>query len=533
MSTNVAPRSGAPRNPAVAVDRSRDDRRAEQADRLIEQLRNGLVKMSHAASGLDDDLDSRLGALRKKIRQATSGAEIEELITSVSRAVVAMDAKTKVREKDQVLAGQRLLGAIDLLKPSWQLRRKKKLIGSALTGKKSDFVKFLKDYSDVLIAAVREQGQGGERSLIGKMLSKSAAAPESIDEGTLEAIEAIRSSLLRLINQLDGEGDLRKFAGALRERLAQKLEPDNLPDIIESIADLAETARQLEQRRFEDFVAKLGDQFSELERVVTTSLEAETEATTQRAETATQLDKATSQIREHIARATNLRSLQQAVGDEVARMADTLSRQNEIEAIRHKKFEASIGLLQEKLGEAHSECNSLYSEIQHLRVKSQLDPLTGLPNRAGFMDRAQQEFERALRYGNKLTVAVADIDHFKKVNDRYGHQAGDTVIVEVGSIIANNLRKSDFVCRYGGEEFVMLLTETNLEKAMQVAEKIRLAISNCPFAFRDRRVQVTCSIGVAELQANQSISELVERADVALYEAKNAGRNRAMTQRAH
>ncbi len=503
-------------------------------EQLIEQLRNGIIRMSHAASGIDDDLDAQLGMLRKKMRNTSSAPVVEALVADVSKGILAIDAKAKRTRMDNANIGHRLLHVIDLLKPGWQMRRKRKNLANALRNDRCDFQKFLKDYQDTLVTALQAKlgtSESKKSDAIGA--ANSSGLGSTVDQGTADALEHMRNTLLVLVNHLESDEAQHDQVNALRKQLAKDLVFDSMPDLLELIAELAGEVRLNEQKRFEDFVRHMADQFDHLESSIKVSVGDEQQAHAQRNEMQQVLTRGTQTIREKITGASNLRQLQQAVENEVKQMAGTLESFAEVESIRHKKFEASIGLLQDKLGEAHAECNELYNEISHLRVKTQLDPLTGLPNRSGFLERAQQEFERALRYGNKLSLAVADIDHFKLVNDRYGHKAGDTVIVEVGAMIASNLRNSDFVCRYGGEEFVMLLVETPLEKAVPVADKIREAVGNCPFAFRDKRVQVTISVGIAELEPGQSISDLVEKADVSLYAAKSAGRNCTVSSATH
>ncbi|MEM9531404.1 MAG: diguanylate cyclase [Pseudomonadota bacterium] len=501
------------------------------SEQLVDQLRNGIVRMSHAASGLDEELDAKLGALRKKIRSTSSAPVVEALVAEVSKAILAVDAKSRRTKEQNAALGTRLLAALDPLKPGWQLRRKRKTLANGLRSKNSDLQKFLKEYGELLTASIRSAGLGvDEKAAPAKGGTARAAA--AADPAT-DVLEHCRNTLLVIANHLESDLTDMEVLNGLRKDLAQVLELDALPDLLDTLAELAGTAREEEQKRFEEFVQHMAEQFQELEGVINANVESEQEAFEGREQFRSAMEASTQSVTTAIARSTNLKQLQTAVSREVEEISGNLTRFAEADSIRQKKFEASISLLQEKLGEAHTECNELYSEISHLRVKTQLDPLTGLPNRAGFMERAQHEFERATRYGNRLSLAVADIDRFKLVNDRYGHKAGDTVITEVGSIIAASLRKSDFVCRYGGEEFVVLLPETTGEQAQAVAEKIREAVSECPFAFRDRRVQITISVGVAELEATQSISDLVEKADVALYAAKAAGRNRTMNSFAH
>ncbi len=163
---------------------------------------------------------------------------------------------------------------------------------------------------------------------------------------------------------------------------------------------------------------------------------------------------------------------------------------------------------------------------EELRRISQTDKLTGLANRCYLEEQLDIEFKRAGRYKLPLTLAVVDLDYFKKVNDTYGHLAGDAVLKEVGSRLRVELRETDFVGRFGGEEFVVILTNTDLQGSLKLAEILRRFVEETPVHFEGQDLPVTASIGVAEMTAvHESYKEIFADADKALYEAKESGRN--------
>lgn len=160
---------------------------------------------------------------------------------------------------------------------------------------------------------------------------------------------------------------------------------------------------------------------------------------------------------------------------------------------------------------------------------SQTDPLTGLFNRRGLDERMQIEILRAKRYRHPLSVVMIDIDHFKNYNDAHGHLEGDVILKQVAELFRIHVRETDVVARFGGEEFLILLTETAKAEALEVAEKIRAAVSVWPFPHAGTQPEgkLTISLGVATSSADLSeAQELIDKADHALYGAKNAGRNR-------
>jgi len=164
-----------------------------------------------------------------------------------------------------------------------------------------------------------------------------------------------------------------------------------------------------------------------------------------------------------------------------------------------------------------------HAELRRLAAE---DPLTGLANRGAFSEALGREVARARRHGGPLSLAVLDVDHFKAVNDRYGHAAGDQVLRGLAHAIAPLVRAEQLVARIGGEEMALLLPEVPLEKASAFAEKLRALVEGRGFVHEGDRIAVTVSIGVAALAAGDDAEALLGRADARLYDAKRAGRNR-------
>lgn len=164
---------------------------------------------------------------------------------------------------------------------------------------------------------------------------------------------------------------------------------------------------------------------------------------------------------------------------------------------------------------------------ERLYTLARLDALTTLLNRGSFNSEFQREFERALRYGRPLSLVMFDVDHFKRFNDTYGHQAGDYVLQELGRLIKSHTRGNDIAARYGGEEFAIILPETHLEGAVSQAERLRGAIQRHPFQYQGVSFALTVSLGLAEVEPETLLAEdLLKAADKALYQAKAEGRNR-------
>lgn len=165
--------------------------------------------------------------------------------------------------------------------------------------------------------------------------------------------------------------------------------------------------------------------------------------------------------------------------------------------------------------------------FKEVKLRADHDALTRIYNRHTFDDRLVYELKRRQRYGHELSLLMVDLDHFKAVNDTYGHKAGDMVLREMGAILRKALRSTDLAARYGGEEFVVLLPHTSEVDAHMLAERIRSLVESATFSFEGREFSVTASIGVAAMEAGcfNRDEDLLLKADKALYEAKNNGRN--------
>ncbi|MBG0790958.1 MAG: sensor domain-containing diguanylate cyclase [Desulfovibrionaceae bacterium] len=173
--------------------------------------------------------------------------------------------------------------------------------------------------------------------------------------------------------------------------------------------------------------------------------------------------------------------------------------------------------------------------FKEVKLRADRDGLTRIYNRRSFEERLVYEIKRRRRYNHDLSLLMVDLDHFKSVNDTYGHKTGDMVLRKVGEILVRTFRTTDLAARYGGEEFVVLLPHTSEESAWKLAERVRRNIESSEFSFENRTFSITASIGVASVEggALSSDDDLIVKADKALYQAKNNGRNMVVVSGRH
>lgn len=220
-------------------------------------------------------------------------------------------------------------------------------------------------------------------------------------------------------------------------------------------------------------------------------------------------------------RETKLRGLEQGACDYITKPFDAA------ELVARIKIHLKIKTLQDELRKTIK----LKGTVEHLRALSNLDSLTNLCNRRFFMEISETELLRAKRLRACFSIIVLDLDHFKHVNDKYGHQSGDRVLVAVAETLLGMLRRYDFASRYGGDEFVLLLPSTPNQGAVEVAQRLLASIQALTFEEPMDDLSVTASMGIATYPSPHidSVSSLIHMADCALYEAKRNGRNRVET----
>ncbi len=191
----------------------------------------------------------------------------------------------------------------------------------------------------------------------------------------------------------------------------------------------------------------------------------------------------------------------------------------------HEEAKRQAESLSLKVHEMEAESQILRQEVEKKQIAAIKDPLTGVANRTGYEERVKEEFARSIRIGYPLCMLVVDVDHFKHVNDNFGHRAGDMVLRKVVDVMSDRLRDSDYISRYGGDEFIVLLPDTDIQGGMMLAESLRKGVETCGFHDSGNPVSVTISCGVVQVNGDETPADTFKRADMAMYKAKKKQRN--------
>ncbi|TPW12396.1 MAG: diguanylate cyclase, partial [Halothiobacillaceae bacterium] len=227
-------------------------------------------------------------------------------------------------------------------------------------------------------------------------------------------------------------------------------------------------------------------------------------------------------------RVGDLEQLKMEVSEALGQISKHMESYRFDEERRHQEADTRLAQLNERLQSLEHETATLRGRIREQRDQALRDALTGINNRLAYDERIEQEYGRWKRFREPISLLVWDVDHFKKINDTFGHQAGDKVLMAIAKLFVAQIREADFVARYGGEEFVVLATGATSATALILAEKLRQKIESSQFKHGDVLVPVTVSCGIAEFSEGLSVEEIFAEADRALYHAKQQGRNRCL-----
>jgi diguanylate cyclase len=356
--------------------------------------------------------------------------------------------------------------------------------------------------------------------------ANQTAAPEPPAESGSEA-----DSTLSLLDQLALLPELRPMIAQLRADAPSALAAADLVRLLERVTRLASEQRaaaQCEKLELEHLLQQMTSRLDEIAAHLAGEVEEQNAAQDDTEKLNLLVSGEVEELKTNVMRAVDLPAMRHQVSLRLDAINGHLHEFRGREESRIKTYRERVGRMRSRIRELERESHSLHISLQEEQRLAMIDALTGIPNRAAYDDRIEQEFRRWKRFGRTVSILAWDIDRFKNINDAYGHKAGDRVLRVFGQQLAKHVRETDFVARYGGEEFVMLLVGSSPAEAHTVADKIRIEIAQLGFHFHDKPVTVTASCGITNFIAEDTPDAAFDRADRALYQAKEAGRNRCV-----
>ncbi|BAP42335.1 GGDEF domain protein [Pseudomonas sp. StFLB209] len=363
--------------------------------------------------------------------------------------------------------------------------------------------------------AAEEQAADGEYGL-----------PSSPEPSYSSVAAHIEETLLGLLEDLNLPEIHRPHAESMRHRLEHGLNWYELLPILDDLAILMLAVSDSGQHEFETYLKQLNQRLESFQSGLQAVNEGYQESHCSARDFDSQLREQVDDLQSSVQEASDLISLKRVLESRLEGMLGAMDDYQRKRDEREREVAESLQSLAGRVASMEQEALGVRANLEEQRRKALLDPLTGLPNRAAWGERLEREIARWQQNRDSLLIGILDLDHFKRINDGYGHLAGDKVLKIVAKELHRRLRTTDFLARFGGEEFVLLMPATELQTGLLMLDELRAAVERCPFHFKGEPVTITVSIGVTDLRAAERSDTALKRADQALYRAKESGRNR-------
>lgn len=516
---------------------------------IEKSLRLALSRLSLAVETSDARLAGQLDTLRKALRGKAGVEQLDGLVEDISRSLVRLDQQREGTDGVKTMLSRAHRSVEQLQIPGGleqETRELKKQLREA--ERAQDVRQALDAYSTYLTRVVGWMGgqQGGDKDgLLGRLfgrksddararaasdssLERVGTAGDQLDSGKDGGLPAFNQVLFDLIHRLALPEELTAQCEQLTVLLSEPPSAESANQAVAGIANLMALARhhdEQQKREIESFLSQLTGRLEELDRYLEDTVGYSEQAAKEGDAIDESMVAEVDGIRRSVSEAEDIGQLKGMIQAHLMSIQDHMDARRRLEQDRALKADAEIRHLKQELNKVQGESRDLRLRLTEAHQRALHDALTGLGNRFAYEERMKQECERWRRYGRPTVLSIWDVDHFKRINDGYGHNAGDNVLKILGRLLEKHTRKSDFIARFGGEEFMMLLPETDIQTAFVVAEKLRELIAASKFMYHGQPVPITISCGLAEFVADDDPDKVFQRADAALYEAKQFGRN--------
>lgn len=341
--------------------------------------------------------------------------------------------------------------------------------------------------------------------------------------------------LLRILESIHITGESVSLVESIRRSVIRGLNWYDFVAILEQILQVLRNTADGQRAEFQGFLSEVTESLAQVQAFVDSSKRYTDKSSAADAEMDASVRAQIQGIRTAVERSdTDLETLKSSVQSQIGSIISSLDGFKSQRSQQDSMLSAEMRALTERIASLENESLELRLNLARQQESATKDTLTELPNREAYNQRVRQLLDNWLVGASherrdedrSLCLAVADVDFFKNINDSYGHLAGDKVLKIIARELVSRLRDKDFIGRYGGEEFVIIMPDTRPADAEHVLNKLRLAIAAIPFHFKEQQIQITVSFGVVEAVREDSTDSLFERADKALYKAKENGRNR-------
>jgi diguanylate cyclase (GGDEF)-like protein len=488
--------------------------------KALEQLS---LRLSHLADGVDEEVDEILVAIRKHLKNGADAGKIDTLSGRLARTMMSNTGVNP--DKGRTIEGGYDLSGLRKLIKTMPVRTEEQERMSALVQQVASGTtsiarqKALVDLLGAATGALREVAtrDKSEAGVLGWLGKKSGGSSD--DERYVSLFVQLLQRLVEHIDVLNGNANR---SHSIKDALQHVVHPDQAQHLLEEVTSEIETidARiRAERNQTTDFLGDLRERLDGFEEVLNLLADDGDVSLRRSEDLQSQVGEDTRELGEAV-KSDDIEEVRGLIAEGLTGITARLAKHVLAEREQNEASRARVAELNDRLARLEDEADILRSEIRNKNDLALKDSLTGVYNRAGYEERTHELFARWERSGAALSIVFVDCNKFKEINDTYGHTAGDLVLVKVADVLQMRARASDIVCRYGGDEFVILLPDTHVQGAEVFARSACEEVLNAGFNDNGKPLDVSISCGVTELITGDTLESAIGRADEAMYQAK-------------
>jgi diguanylate cyclase len=485
-----------------------------------------IEKLSLVCKGMDITLDNKLAKLRLLLKKSAPLPEIQAHIASTSlilqkQSQLNVSNLTQLHDRFHVagLALQKINGL-----PA-DLRRKLRGLITETKDPKDAVIQYvpllselLEFYDIALSSKIKEPITPG--GLLGQSNSPNTVVKvnESAELKYIERFETIIATLVVSDKHA-------KAIYAIKSKINKDMSNNKLINSLLTVFDVIIEDLNDERNTAKIFLSTLSDTLTTVQSAVKTAVTSSKESQSQHNLLNEQLQKQIIDMATGLDKATSLADIKVDINAKLRVIAGTLEKKTTFEREQQESLQKQLSSMTQQVELLEKQSLSFEKRIQEQQARSLKDALTKLNNRAAFDEYFAKEIVRYHNNELELAIVVMDLDNFKRINDTYGHTAGDKTLQVISSTLKKHIGNEAFIARYGGEEFVLIFSDINKVNLIEKLNRLRLQVAKLPFKFKDNKVSITISMGASHIKKNDNVHMAFERADGALYQAKEKGKN--------
>lgn len=481
-----------------------------------------IIKLSHACKGIDTELDNRLAGLRTLFTQSAPMADVERQTAIISKLL--QKHALKVEKEITRLQALLLQASTSLQKskgvPNGVRRELREFIGNIDISKKTQgqylplFAQLIALYEQTLKTS-DEPPKGGllnAPSLPNKLTTKQAPA----DTALVAVNEKLLGQFSQILGRLVLSSKHNQQLNVLKGKLNVGITSDGLLHSCLQLFEVIIADFQQERETAESFLSTLSQTLSTVQCIVKKTLSLKHESQSAHNELNTRLQDQILTVAKDVENAGSLAEIKTDINVKIQRILGSLEQKFSLEDKHNRAIDDQLSDMTNKVSLLEKQSDDFEKRLHEQQIKSMQDALTKLGNRAAFDDYFAKEFARYHHKAFDLAIVIMDLDNFKRINDTYGHSAGDKTLQVIANTLKKQVSKNIFVGRYGGEEFVLIYSNIKKTQLMADLNKLRQNVARLPFKFKNTSVTITTSIGVSHVLPSDNIHIAFERADQAL-----------------